>query len=346
MLQQNKPLEWHLFEEGADDATWHDHVGKHGTNARDNSQGVGRLPRLHEFILGMVLLYGVAIFLVWQKAEHHIATLENEVAALRDQLAQQQNASDGEADVADAPPQHRFETDHLRFETSARMAALVEPIAASSDTKYQQLHQHFGLPLPTLGDRIEIIVDLPVDQVDPLRRERTLIILSPTIIAKRYGISEEDALTAEVFAGLTQHVLNKAVSERDIKPQWNAMTLAFYLHLQREYRHYLDWQHNPLYLQRRQLAQSRTLDQALQTTNTIREPPATEYQMRLGPTAEEIADPLAEFILTAYGDAYVSLLLDAFEEHTSWETLTPAVFDISAEEFEENWHAYLRKMYP
>ena len=42
----------------------------------------------------------------------------------------------------------------------------------------------------------------------------------------------------------------------------------------------------------------------------------------------------------------IAALLNAFAEHESWETLSPAVFGVPAHQLEEEWHAYLRQAYP
>ena len=39
------------------------------------------------------------------------------------------------------------------------------------------------------------------------------------------------------------------------------------------------------------------------------------------------------------------VLLAALGEHTSWQTLIPAIFDVSAAEFEAGWQAYLAERY-
>jgi hypothetical protein len=62
--------------------------------------------------------------------------------------------------------------------------------------------------------------------------------------------------------------------------------------------------------------------------------------------ATMIADPLVEYILVTYGRATIPPLLDALSQHPYWDRITPAVFAISAGQFEAEWHAYLRQHYP
>jgi hypothetical protein len=65
---------------------------------------------------------------------------------------------------------------------------------------------------------------------------------------------------------------------------------------------------------------------------------------------EPITGPIAietvlEYIVATYGRASLPRLLAALGDHPSWEPLIPAVFGISAVEFEAGWQAYLAEQY-
>jgi hypothetical protein len=58
--------------------------------------------------------------------------------------------------------------------------------------------------------------------------------------------------------------------------------------------------------------------------------------------------PLAtviEYAATNFGVDRLPVLLAAFPEYESWETLIPAVFDVSRAEFDMGWHAFLAERY-
>jgi hypothetical protein len=55
------------------------------------------------------------------------------------------------------------------------------------------------------------------------------------------------------------------------------------------------------------------------------------------------AQTLIEYIVATYGTQSLAALLPAFGQHEDWTMLIPAVFEVSAAEFEVDWHAYLAK---
>ncbi len=54
---------------------------------------------------------------------------------------------------------------------------------------------------------------------------------------------------------------------------------------------------------------------------------------------------LLEYVKNTYGQEKISALLTAFGTYHQWDTLMPAVFGISAEEFNAEWRIYLAKQY-
>jgi hypothetical protein len=55
---------------------------------------------------------------------------------------------------------------------------------------------------------------------------------------------------------------------------------------------------------------------------------------------------LIEYVVATYGRAALPRLVTALGEHAGWHTLIPAVFGVSAAEFEAGWHAYLAALDP
>jgi hypothetical protein len=52
-------------------------------------------------------------------------------------------------------------------------------------------------------------------------------------------------------------------------------------------------------------------------------------------------DTLLDYAVATYGNDALPALVEGFRRYNSWSTLIPAVFDISAEEFERGWQGYL-----
>jgi hypothetical protein len=63
------------------------------------------------------------------------------------------------------------------------------------------------------------------------------------------------------------------------------------------------------------------------------------------PAAIAVLGTVVEYVAAAYGEATLPLLLAGLHEHERWETLIPAIFNVSAAEFEAGWHSYLAEHY-
>lgn len=58
-----------------------------------------------------------------------------------------------------------------------------------------------------------------------------------------------------------------------------------------------------------------------------------------------VLETLLEYVVATYGVEQIPRLLSAFGQHEWWETLIPAVFDVTADEFKEGWQTYLAETY-
>ena len=349
-----------LLPEDSMDGERTDAFGRQDADTADkgvNDQGSHGRVRLYELILGIAFLYGIAVYFIWQQSAQRINMLDEEVAVLRNMVGQQQNTIDGGMISREIVAMgagrlssfYQFETQYLRFETSVRTAALVQSIVLLCDLKYRQLHQDFGLALPSPSDKVTVVIDqvaAPGPNLDANtgQGDRTILVkLSPTSTAERFGITETGVTTNDIFVQLTDYVLEQAIQQRKIKPQWSAMTMALQLYLQLENGHNDRWPFHAAFLPRRHLAQNRTIDLVLQMTN---ESAGEGAMARPASSAYAVADPLIEYIIKTYGYDQIPSLLDAFAEHDSWQTLIPAEFGMNVAEFEENWHLYLHEQYP
>jgi hypothetical protein len=54
---------------------------------------------------------------------------------------------------------------------------------------------------------------------------------------------------------------------------------------------------------------------------------------------------VVEYVQATYGPAKLPVLLAGLDEHDTWAALIPAVFGVSADEFEVGWHRYLAAHY-
>ena len=342
----NSRLEWQLnIEEDASARKRPDPVeGDRPIPQEVTSQP--RLHRLYELILGLAALFGIIIFLIWQWSGQRMTVMETELAILREELAQLQSAKIVDVENANvhAASHHHIETEHLHFVTNAQNLAFVEAVRGASDDKDVKLHQDFGLPLSASDDKLTVILD-PAENMREAAEEDLTYGPLPNEAMAPYALTEVDPRIEEIFSRLSKHVLDKALSKRAIKPQWQAMTLGLQIYFQQENGSYSEWWLET-YSYRRRLPSTWSIDQVLLSNSESFDP-----ALRMDTpnwSASEVAgcDPLIAFILESYGYAYLPSLLDAFEIHDDWETLAPAVFGISANEFEENWHTFVEERYP
>jgi hypothetical protein len=54
---------------------------------------------------------------------------------------------------------------------------------------------------------------------------------------------------------------------------------------------------------------------------------------------------LIEYAVATYGRERLPALVASLSQHNNWETLIPAVYGVSAAEFEAGWQAYLATNY-
>jgi hypothetical protein len=52
-----------------------------------------------------------------------------------------------------------------------------------------------------------------------------------------------------------------------------------------------------------------------------------------------------DYVIATYGRRSLARLLDGMHQYDSWQSLIPAVFSVSMEEFESGWQAYLATQY-
>lgn len=366
MAQSNQPLEWLFGEEQPPSSAWPpqiDHAPVDGAQEKTTDKSPQRIQKphhLYELLIALTAIYGLAVALLWQQAERRLTQLEEQIDILRNELAQQETSPVAESNREDAAISHavatlphHLETTSLRFETTPELADLVQSVAARIDTAYRQLRQQFGLPPTAAAGKLTILID--PGAVYALRcggeqcaeghqhEKDVLTIPAPAKAAAIYGISEADALINEIAVRLSQRVLKEALQQQKPKPPWRAVTTGLHFYLAREIRN-PDWQREEMYLRRRWLAQTQSLDLVyapLITSST----PIVDSSVH-PPIADELADPLIEFILETYGYGILPALLEGFSQYTTWESLAPAVFYMSAEELEASWHAYLAERYP
>jgi hypothetical protein len=63
------------------------------------------------------------------------------------------------------------------------------------------------------------------------------------------------------------------------------------------------------------------------------------------PTEVVTIATLLQYAVTTYGHEQLPVLMANMAQYDDWETLVPAVFDVSALDFEAGWRRYLAEQY-
>lgn len=171
--------------------------------------------------------------------------------------------------------------------------------------------------------------------------EQELVVLRQEIL-RRQGLERSATEKHETIA-LAQQIVATAAAGGKQNVQWRSVMVALQLYLKLEIER-PGWQQEEAYLARRHFATTQPLH-LVQQVVVVDSGQSLEIMQHMA-TADVLADPLIEFILNTFGYVQLPQLLEAFEEHETGETLVPAVFEMSAQEFEEKWHAYLEERYP
>ena len=58
-----------------------------------------------------------------------------------------------------------------------------------------------------------------------------------------------------------------------------------------------------------------------------------------------VASTVVEYAVQTYGPATIPILLDGLTRYDSWQTLIPAVYGVSATQFERAWLTYVQTHY-
>lgn len=350
MVHQEKTLEWYVVEEekgGGDE--WPPVVVDETEDP--NYVRFPQLQRLYRLIFIIALAYGIGGLLIWQQAEQQIIRLERELSAVRSELSQVADAmamtganAQSHRDIAESAAfaPYQFETTYLRFEASPETATTVTHILPLIDAKYLQLRRELGLPMDTVAPKVTLVIGGSPQSTEAAAHR--IMVLGPKAVAELDNPIAVDALEKAAFSRLVIHALHEAFAGRTIKAPWQVMKMELYLYLLRENGDDAEWKVHEPYLARRRAAQEQSIDLLLQ--QALQSPEQSGPWPGQATLAEAMADPLIEFMLERYGYSHLPLLIDAFEEHTTWKALTPVVYGVGADEFEDAWHRYLRDTYP
>ncbi|MEM7133797.1 MAG: hypothetical protein AAF702_46305 [Chloroflexota bacterium] len=246
--------------------------------------------------------------------------------------------------------QQVLEMDHLRFELYARDAAYVQERIAQWDELYRNLHTMLGVEMPRADARLTFVITQ-----DPVRGRGgygdRFELTSPLLVQTPDYLSLEDYLHQSVVSRLTYHVTTANLFESSNGQQYEENVVGRWRTIRRGLRSWLrselldpDWpwdlqaqnvfyaslpEHHPLKLA--------TLSHGPENMSDERE----ALLWRTAATASLFAYVAETYDINTKSNKHLPSFIQGFKEHRTWDALIPAIFDITMEEFENDWNHWL-----
>lgn len=244
-------------------------------------------------------------------------------------------------------PLDTLQMGRFTFVYGVRDADAVLAVAAQVETMDATLRRELGLPATGETITVNIVAkNLPsFDPVDLMRMSdgAMLYVPSPALLPLPASFSEGDALLQLVAGLLLTHALAEALAGAPLTCERQVLVNGL--------RSWLLAEYSALPSLSRYAAANflrLRLEHAIPPRLAWLEPAPS------GPLAhrtcdnfvnEGVAASLVAYAVSAYGRDRLPALLDGIQRYDSWETLIPAVFGVSAAEFEAGWETYLEASY-
>jgi hypothetical protein len=152
-------------------------------------------------------------------------------------------------------------------------------------------------------------------------------------MAAPVGISDAEILSQTLVYALAGKVLDEALQGREIRTNWLELIQGIRLWLGcHDSAEPLSW----LYQMDEIVHQQVTHDATLQMMHS-----ATALTYHADARIQAAATLIA-YATNRYGTQTLPILLAALSQYDSWQSLIPAVYGVSAEQFEQGWQEYTK----
>ncbi|MFN8467678.1 MAG: hypothetical protein U0X20_19115 [Caldilineaceae bacterium] len=231
-----------------------------------------------------------------------------------------------------------LDTPNLHFVFRSADRAAVEQLAPQLEALYTALRRAFGQDLAGANDRLT--VEIIPKRVAPNERfaAGSLRLTSPLLDDLNIGDAAADLLGHQARHVLVAEMTDESLQRLPIKEQWRPL-----VDMLRSWLHYSDTLPiappggtNPLPATPDPANSARLAD--LLGCN-----PCADPSIAIGMHGKkELAATmnLFDFIVATYELDALPALLVGFARYDDWDTLSPAVFGVSADELEAAWHAW------
>jgi hypothetical protein len=249
------------------------------------------------------------------------------------------------------------ETAHLLFQYYQVDQSLVEAVVPTVETFNAALYRDIGLHLPPAHDKVTVRIAIvaATQPVAPFKlvgyvtwESNGIVVLSPRLSRVSTILASTDVLEQAVRANIAHQIVLLAVEEYQPQAVWRPLVDGLQLWANAAYREFdFNLANSPAtmdnllhgWLTNKAPLQLPVLSEAPSLLSSLEETPGTDWQQLV------LSKTVIDYVIATYGRHSLARLLAGMHQYDSWQSLVPAVFHISMEEFERNWHAYLAARY-
>jgi hypothetical protein len=232
--------------------------------------------------------------------------------------------------------QRTLVTQYLRFEYHRRDTPAVEQAAHELNAMYSALRRDVGLAPPAGPLTIRVIPHL-IAAGWRIEGQR-LLVSSPLLVRLPNALSSAEALVQLLIDPFVTLAINEMVQQHTIQLQWQEVVSGAQSWLRTTYCAARRVERRICY----QAVSQQPAHAALSLAGlTLAESDSFAWLGYREYGFDSVA--LIDYIVAGYGREQLPIFLAAFEEHATWNTLIPALFAVSAPEFEREWQVYLHE---
>jgi hypothetical protein len=246
-----------------------------------------------------------------------------------------------------------LETTYFHLEYSRRDERAVQEVAGALDELYVRLHNDLGLPRPSPAALMEIqiaVVEGSDVRVTDLRYSgRTLIVPPPELIPRPSALSNAETLRQSIAFPLSVKIFDASQTQFPIPCNWRALGEGIGLWLRWE-GHTLPsrrrWEYERVINEWSKPAALPRLEELLSVPRDCWQPPPYLEMSALNSERpmprNELSATLIEYMVATYSRQFIPILLRDLNQFSDWNSLAQNTVNVSADELEAGWQAYLK----
>ncbi len=249
---------------------------------------------------------------------------------------------------------HNRETPHILFQYNQLDHTLVATVAPVIESFYTDLYSDLGLELPPNYEKvvIRIAIVTGTQRADPCDLvgyaawvSDGIVVLSPSFMRVSAPSTNADTLRQTLYATLAYRLILLALQEHQPQVAWRSLVDGLKLWAYSAHCEFGADRTNDLNHRLRQRL-ANEMPMRLPVLSVVPPPLVDPEETQVtGWQQNVVAKTITDYMIATYGRGSLARLLDGMHQHDSWQSLIPAVFGISMEEFESGWQAYLAAQY-